>query len=114
MTTRVITYTWRLRELMARRHIFTAKDLTPLLHDRGITLTHNAIWRIVTQSPDRISLQLLAALCDVLDVTPNDLITFTAHDAKTLRNRKAVGEGVPDVRDYRPVRARIVPDDDDK
>lgn len=114
MTTREISYTWRLREIMARRHIFTAKELAPLLHERGITLTPNAIWRVVTQSPDRISLQLLVALCDVLEVTPDDLITFTARDAKTIRTRRAAGDNLPDVRDYRPVRARIVRDDDEQ
>ena len=51
MSTREITYTWRVREIMARRGVHTAKDLAELLHERGITLTANAVWRIVTGSP---------------------------------------------------------------
>lgn len=115
MTRRELAYTWRVREIMARRRILTAKDLAPLLHERGITLTPNAIWRIVSGDPERISFKMLVALCDVLEVTPNDLITYTAHDAKTVRQRKASGENnaLPDLRDYRQVRARIVDDDDD-
>lgn len=114
MTRREITYTWRVREVMARRRIFNAKQLAPLLHERGITLTPNAIWRIVSQDPERISFQMLVALCDALDVTPNDLITYIAADAKTVRHRrKAAGDDLPDLRDYRPVRARIVDDDDE-
>jgi len=111
MSRREIEYTWRVREIMARRRIFTATDLAPLLHERGITLTPNAIWRIVSQDPERISFKMLVALCDALDVTPNDLITYTAIDAKTIRQRKAAGDQLPDLRDYRPVRARIIDDE---
>ncbi|QAY61192.1 XRE family transcriptional regulator [Microbacterium protaetiae] len=114
MSRRELTYTWRVREIMARRRIFTAKELAPLLHERGITLTPNGIWRIVSGEPERISLKMLVALCDALDVEMNDLITFTATDVKTVRHRKASGDsGVADLRDYRPVRARIIDEDDD-
>ncbi|WP_142062314.1 helix-turn-helix transcriptional regulator [Pseudarthrobacter sp. B4EP4b] len=113
MSRREIDYTWRVREIMARRGVHTATELAALLHDRGITLTANAIWRIVTQEPERISFKVLVALCDALDVTPNDLITYTATDTKTVRqHRKAAGEDIPDMRNYRPVRARIVEDHD--
>ena len=113
MSRREISYTWRVREIMARRGVHTAKDLAELLHDRGVTLTANAVWRIVTQEPERISFKVLVALCDALDVTPNDLITYTATDAKTVRQRrKASGDGIPDLRQYRPVRARIVEGDE--
>lgn len=114
MSTREITYTWRIREIMAHRGVHTAKDLTELLHERGITLTANAVWRIVTQQPERISFKVLVAVCDALEVTPNDLITYTATDAKTSRqHRAAAGDDLPDLRHYRPVRARIIDDDDD-
>lgn len=113
MSRREITYTWRIREIMARRGVHTAKDLAELLHERGITLTANAVWRIVTQEPERISFKVLVALCDALDVTPNDLIAYTATDARTVRQRrKASGDDIPDLRQYRPVRARIVEDDE--
>jgi DNA-binding Xre family transcriptional regulator len=113
MSRREIDYSWRVREIMARRGVHTAKELAALLHDRGITLTANAIWRIVTQEPERISFKVLVALCDALDVTPNDLITYTATDTKTIRHHRKTATGdVPDMRNYRPVRARIVDDDD--
>ncbi|MCC6855251.1 MAG: helix-turn-helix transcriptional regulator [Microbacteriaceae bacterium] len=113
MTRREVEYTWRVREIMARRHLFLAKDIAPLLHERGITLTTNAIWRIIRDDPERISLKLLVALADALEVSIDDLVTFTAHDAKSIRTRRAAGNGLPDLRDYRPVRARIIDDDDD-
>ena len=41
-------------------------------------------------------------------------ITYTATDAKTARqHRAAAGEDLPDLRHYRPVRARIIDDDND-
>lgn len=114
MSKRDISYTWRVREIMARRGVHTAKDLAELLHERGITLTPNAVWRIVTQEPERISFKVLVALCDALDVTPNDLITYTATDARTRRQQKAAsGDNVADLRGFRPVRARILDDEDD-
>ncbi|MGW7359554.1 hypothetical protein ACWGI0_23715 [Streptomyces sp. NPDC054802] len=33
---RKVGYTWRLREIMAQHQIFTATELVPLLHERGI------------------------------------------------------------------------------
>ncbi|WP_431779132.1 helix-turn-helix domain-containing protein [Microbacterium aurantiacum] len=115
MSRRELTYTWRVREIMARRRIFTAKELAPLLQERGITLTPNAIWRIVSGEPERVSLKMLVALCDALDVEMNDLITYTAVDAKTTRRRRTAvngADGLADLNDYRPVRARIVDDDE--
>jgi hypothetical protein len=67
---RVVSYQWRLRELMASRGLFSAPDLEPLLAERGITLSSVQVWRLVAQVPERLSLQLLAALCDTFEVTP--------------------------------------------
>lgn len=114
MTRREIQYTWRVREIMARRNIYLAKELSPLLHERGITLTANAIWRIVKDDPERISIQMLVALADALDVSLDELITYTARDARTIRAKRAAGDRLPDIRDYRPTRARILDDDDDE
>ncbi|MER6357443.1 helix-turn-helix transcriptional regulator [Streptomyces sp. NPDC001634] len=70
---RQVSYQWRLREVMATRGIFVASDLSPLLADRGIELSSVQVWRLVTQTPERLSLPVLAALCDILDVTPAEL-----------------------------------------
>ncbi|UVE95393.1 helix-turn-helix transcriptional regulator [Dietzia sp. B32] len=113
MSKREVSYTWRVREIMARRGVHSAKELAELLHERGITLTPNAVWRIVAQEPERISFKVLVALCDALNVTPNDLITYTAADARTRRQHQvASGEDVADLRHLRPVRARIIEDED--
>ncbi len=62
---RQVSYKWRLREVMAAAGMFAATDLEPHLHDRGVTLSSVQVWRLVTQTPERLSLPVLAALCDI-------------------------------------------------
>ncbi|WP_405656973.1 helix-turn-helix domain-containing protein [Streptomyces sp. RK9] len=68
-------YTWNLRRLMAERAMYQTTDLVPLLADYGIHLSREQVYRLVTQAPQRLSMDVLAALCGILDVTPADLIT---------------------------------------
>ncbi|MGW1530296.1 helix-turn-helix domain-containing protein [Streptomyces sp. NPDC004166] len=67
-------YQWQLRQLMAAQGMFQTSDLVPLLAERGITLSREQIYRLVTQPPQRLSMDTLVALCDILECTPNDLI----------------------------------------
>lgn len=107
MTRRQVSYRWQLRELMATRGLFLTTDLVPLLHERDITLSASQVHRLVTGTPERLSLPVLAALCDILDVTPSDLIATTAQNASS---NLAVGDTKPPATARRPARARIVPD----
>jgi DNA-binding Xre family transcriptional regulator len=77
---RKVGYTWRLREVMAAQRIYTATELVPLLRDRGIDLSASQIHRLVSGAPERLSLQVLSALCDILACTPADLVTTTAEN----------------------------------
>jgi len=111
---REIEYEWRIRELMARQRMKSSTDLVEPLRERGITLSASQVYRLVAQDPERIAFKVLAALCDILHCEVSDLVTFTATDARTAR-KKTAGNGrpeVPDLRNYRPVRARILPEDD--
>lgn len=67
-------YRWHLRVLMAKRGMFATSDLVPLLAERGVHLSREQVFRLVTQDPQRLSMDTLVALCDILDVAPNDLI----------------------------------------
>lgn len=71
-------YQWHLRRLMAGAGMFQTSELGPLLAERGVHLSREQVYRLVTQSPQRLSLDTLAALCDILGCTPNDLIEVTA------------------------------------
>jgi hypothetical protein len=67
--TRQVSYRWRLREVMAEHGMFTTTELVPLLAERGIDLSASQVHRLVTGTPERLSLPLLAALCDIFQVT---------------------------------------------
>ncbi|MFC5791568.1 XRE family transcriptional regulator [Agromyces tardus] len=111
---REIEYQWRVRELMARQRIKSSADLVEPLRERGITLSPSQIYRLVAQDPERIAFKVLVALCDILHCEVNDLVTFTATDARTMRRKTAANGGpdIPDLRNYRPVRARVIDEDD--
>jgi DNA-binding Xre family transcriptional regulator len=72
--TKKMGYRWHLRMLMAQRGMFATSDLVPLLAERGVHLSREQVFRLVTQDPQRLSMDTLVALCDILDVRPNDLI----------------------------------------
>lgn len=71
---RLLGYDWHLRQLMAKAEMFSTTDLIPLLAERGVELSAAQVYRLVTGTPERLSLRTLVALCDILDCTPNDLI----------------------------------------
>ena len=81
-------YQWRLRHLMAEQDMFQTSDLVPLLAERGISLSREQVYRLVTQPPQRMSMDTLVALCDILGCTPNDLITLEVVNTQ-VRKRAA-------------------------
>jgi DNA-binding Xre family transcriptional regulator len=85
-----MSYRWHLRRLMAGKELWQTTDLVPLLAERGITLSREQVFRLVTQPPQRLSMDTLAALCDILDCTPNDLIEI---EAASTEVRKTAGQG---------------------
>lgn len=105
--TRNLGYQWHLRTLMAARGMFSTTDLAPLLADRGIALSAAQVYRLVAQTPERLSLRTLVALCDILDCTAADLIEPVAQTA-TARATGTDSAAVPAaVRERRPRRAEI-------
>lgn len=109
---RQVSYQWRLRETMAVHGMFNASDLVQPLADRGIKLSSVQVWRLVTQTPERLSMPVLAALCDIFDCTPEKLIATKAENVTTRRTATAGGPSdVADLAAIRPKRARILPEE---
>ena len=102
---RSVQYSWRLREVMAAHGIWKTTELKPLLAERGVELSAAQVYRLATGTPERLSLATLAALCDIFDCTPADLIETTV--SAGAPTPKAT-PGRPSVR--RPRRARILGD----
>jgi len=86
---RKMGYRWHLRRIMAERGMFATTELVPALAERGVHLSREQVFRLVTQEPQRLSLDTLAALCDILECTVGDLIEVEVVN-KPLR--KAAGE----------------------
>ena len=111
VTRRQVSYQWRLREIMASRGLFTTTHLAPLLAERGITLSASQIHRLVTGTPERLSLPVLAALCDLLEVTPAELIVTSAENATTRKTAAAPARPrSPGRPSCDPTRARLRPE----
>lgn len=109
-----VGYEWKLRRVMADHDMFNTTDLIPHLVERGIELSSVQVYRLVAQTPERLNLTVLAALCDIFDCTPADLIEPTVETASTAgRKAAASGKGHNDgdgPGGRRPTRARIVDD----
>ena len=68
VVTRKMGIRWHLRLRMAEKGMFQTSDLVPLLAERGIHLSREQVFRLVTQAPQRLSMDTLAALCDILEL----------------------------------------------
>ena len=99
---RRVDYTWHLRQVMAEHGLFQTTDLKPLLAARGVELSAAQIYRLAARVPERLSLVTLAALCDIFECTPNDLIETSAVAGRTPVKAKAKRPVAK-----RPRRARI-------
>lgn len=87
---------------MADHGLWKTTELSPLLAQRGVNLSPAQVYRLVTGRPERLSLPTLAALCDILDCTPADLIEITATTSRPTARAKP-GRAAA----RRPRRARI-------
>ncbi|WP_328761142.1 helix-turn-helix domain-containing protein [Streptomyces sp. NBC_00272] len=88
-------YQWHLRKLMADSGMLQTSELGPLLAERGVHLSREQVYRLVTQPPQRLSMDTLAALCDVLGCTPNDLIEITAAATEVRKSAGASAVAPP-------------------
>lgn len=86
---------WQLRLRMAEKGLFQTTDLVPLLAERGVTLSREQVFRLVTQTPQRLSMDTLAALCDILDCQPNDLIQIETVNAEIAKTADQVKNSPP-------------------
>ncbi|WP_406307113.1 helix-turn-helix transcriptional regulator [Streptomyces sp. NBC_00885] len=89
---------WHLRLKMAEQGLFQTSDLVPLLAERGIHLSREQVYRLVTNPPQRLSMDTLAALCDILGCTPNDLIEVQVANTQVRKTAEGGPPAPPPVR----------------
>ncbi|HJB64362.1 MAG TPA: helix-turn-helix transcriptional regulator [Candidatus Microbacterium pullistercoris] len=100
--------TWHLRQVMAVAGMFHTTDLIDPLREQGVHLSREQIYRLVTKTPERLNIEVLAALCRILDCTPTDLIEVAPVVA--ARAPRAVGEprsNGPSIGALRPIPAKL-------
>ena len=103
---RRVGYRWHLRRLMAERDMFATTELVPLLAERGVTLSREQVYRLAAKTPQRLSLHTLAALCDILDCVPGDLVEcYRDTGGRGPKSGVATSQARP-----RPRRAWVAPD----
>jgi DNA-binding Xre family transcriptional regulator len=105
-----VTYRWHLRQLMAARGMFATTDLVSPLAERGVSLSREQVYRLVVGTPERLNLATLAALCDILGVTPAELIEIVVEPRRLKKAANASSPVAPPPA-RRPRRARVVTED---
>jgi DNA-binding Xre family transcriptional regulator len=108
MARRRLNFRWNLRQVMAAHNMWKTTDLIPLLRERGVELSASRVYRLVTDKPERLSMPVLLALCDIFDCTAEDLIDRYVESAA---RRQASGETAAVVElkaDLTPERARVL------
>lgn len=101
---------WHLRQVMAARGMFATSDLVAPLAERGVVLSREQVYRLVTGTPERLNIKALAALCDILDVGVADLIEIVTDArpmSKVVGDRQVRPRGGAALGGLRPTRARI-------
>lgn len=105
--TRRMGIRWHLRDVMAARGMYSTSDLVGPLAERGVRLSREQVYRLVTQAPQRLNVDVLAALCDILECGPQDLLEVVAVNKQVRKAAGGTGESGATVKDIKPVRARI-------
>jgi DNA-binding Xre family transcriptional regulator len=104
-----IGYVWHLRRLMADRGMFATTELVPLLAARGIMLSREQVYRLVTGTPERLNLAVLVALCDILDCQAEDLIEPVTRSRAKAKSTTTPAGAHDAAQRPRPRRARVLP-----
>jgi len=81
---------WALREVAFARGIIKTTDLWRALQDQGVQLSRPQVYRLMVETPERLSLRVLAALCVVLECSPNDLLVRTEGSQPAVPKLRAV------------------------
>jgi DNA-binding Xre family transcriptional regulator len=96
---------WNLRQVMAERGLFLTSDLVPLLAERDVHLSRQYVHRLVTTAPQRVNIDLLAALCDIFDCSPSELLQPIRETV--VRAKTGTTDSGPGIGELRPIRAVV-------
>jgi len=90
---------WKLRIAAAQREVWTGTELQRLLRERaGVEMSLPSVWALLTKQPRQVKLETLAALCQALDCTPNELFeidTVPVASPAPARRRSTAATSTP-------------------
>ncbi|MFF6953831.1 helix-turn-helix domain-containing protein [Streptomyces iakyrus] len=89
---------WRLRELMAvRRSWFNTTKLVPELRRYGFDFDRSTVYRLVSaEQPPKIPLELVVALCKILDCRFEDLVVEVEPEDGERPRPRGAGPSMPE------------------
>ncbi|MFN7928938.1 MAG: helix-turn-helix transcriptional regulator [Blastocatellia bacterium] len=93
---------WNIRVMMAKKKIFSVTELHRRLLQAGVDISSAQLTRIVSELPERMNMKLFAALLEVLDCEPNDLLIRPQQVSKPR-------EGLGTTANLKPARAITQP-----
>lgn len=98
---------WNLRALMSVAGMYQTTDLREPLREQGVNLSREQVFRLVTKTPDRLNVTVLAALCRIFSCSPNDLIEVRAAAPAAKRRANGAEQATGAIAELRPIPARI-------
>lgn len=115
---KLIDYEWRLRDVMSEAGMYKTTPLISALAERGVTMSSSQVYRLVTETPERVNIRVLVALMDIFGCSADDLIhpiVLQAAVEQTGTGPAAPGDPSAKLRGSgaRPKRAAIVSDHHD-
>ncbi len=85
--------TWGLRMLCAQKGIWTGAELGRRLHaEFGVRVSATTLSNLLRKTPKNVSLNVLLALCAILECTPNDILVVDT--ARSRHGAKLLGEAI--------------------
>lgn len=89
-----MSFKWKLKEKMAEKGIWRCTDMTKFLNAYGINVSVSMVTRMVEKIPERMNIQVLDALCDILECNPSDIMIHIPSGVNAEILVKASGENI--------------------
>lgn len=89
---------------MFDRGMFQTSDLVQPLRAREVALSREQVYRLVAGTPTRLSMPVLAALCDILNCEPGELIQVVVPDDTRARKTGTSPVGAVEHLHPRPIK----------
>ncbi len=82
---------WKLRQVMAKKEIWSATDLIMVMEDKaGYSITPASVSKLINEKPKMMRMETLDALCTALECKPNDLIIHKSTNMNKVEKKESL------------------------